>query len=373
MRAALVALLVSIPALARAYPQFQLSTGAQRCNQCHYAPAGGGLINGYGREESSDTISTFGTSGGLLHGLVQPPSWLAVGGDLRLAGAVVNEKAVTGVDDAVFPMQAELYVRLAVGGFSLYLNGGFWGKRRDVLQADTSPLISREHYVMWREGETGWYARAGRFFAPFGLRLVEHTAYVRRFLGFNLLEEPYTLSGGRVEDDWELHVSAWVPDFWRDPVGQRSSGAAAFYERHAGTFLGWGGQAKLDVGDESTRATFGAIGKLYFEGPRIQLLAECDLVFQHFKGLDADRWQYAGYLGAAWFPHKGFLVQLMTETYDEDLHIKGVARESLDASLGWFPIAHVEVSVWGRVQFIGTSSDDGTPSQSVLLQVHYYL
>ena len=34
---------------ARAYPQWQLSTGAARCNQCHFAPAGGGLINSYGQ------------------------------------------------------------------------------------------------------------------------------------------------------------------------------------------------------------------------------------------------------------------------------------------------------------------------------------
>ena len=35
---------------AAAYPQWQLSTGTVRCNQCHYAPAGGGLLNNYGRD-----------------------------------------------------------------------------------------------------------------------------------------------------------------------------------------------------------------------------------------------------------------------------------------------------------------------------------
>src|SRR5690349_11680835 len=45
---------------ARAYPQWQLSSGAVRCNQCHYAPAGGGLINSYARDAVGDELSTFG-------------------------------------------------------------------------------------------------------------------------------------------------------------------------------------------------------------------------------------------------------------------------------------------------------------------------
>src|SRR5262249_23109692 len=155
------------------------------------------------------------------------------------------------------------------------------------------------------EGATGWYARAGRFFAPFGLRLVEHTAYVRRWLGFNVLEEPYAVSGGFVEDEHELHLSAWIPDFWRDAVGQRSSGGAAFYERRVGEKAAFGAQTKLDVGDDDVRETFGAVGKLYLEDIKIQLLAEADLVHQSFKNnIGPGRWQLAAYLGAAWLFHR---------------------------------------------------------------------
>src|SRR6185503_17793028 len=63
---------------ASAYPQFQFSSGTTRCNQCHYAPGGGGLITSGGRDESGDTISSFGGNGGFLHGAWSPPSWLAL-------------------------------------------------------------------------------------------------------------------------------------------------------------------------------------------------------------------------------------------------------------------------------------------------------
>src|SRR5690348_18271787 len=72
-----------------AYPQFQFSSGTTRCSQCHYSPAGGGLITSWGRDESGDTIS-LGGDGAFLHGLWQPPSWLALGADIRVVAPLVN-------------------------------------------------------------------------------------------------------------------------------------------------------------------------------------------------------------------------------------------------------------------------------------------
>src|SRR5690606_12725185 len=78
---ACAALAASAPA-AEAYPQFQLSSGSARCNLCHYAPAGGGLINGWGRTEAADTISR-GGDGAFLYGAWELPDWLARGAGRR--------------------------------------------------------------------------------------------------------------------------------------------------------------------------------------------------------------------------------------------------------------------------------------------------
>ena len=69
-------------------------------------------------------------------------------------------------------------------------------------------ITAREYYVMARKGNRGMYLRAGRFFAPFGLRSQNHTDYVRRFLGFHSLEETLNLSVGNVDNDHEWHVTA---------------------------------------------------------------------------------------------------------------------------------------------------------------------
>ncbi len=366
----LVVLLALAPAIAAAYPQFQFQTGAVRCNQCHYAPAGGGLINGYGREQAGDTIS-LGGDGSFLHGLWTPPSWLALGGDVRLAGVLNNVGADFGTETEAFPMQADVYGRASWGPFSVYLNVGYRGTPR----ADTAPpfsrFVSREHTITYRPDPHGPYVRLGRFFAPYGLRVAEHPTFIRRYLGFNTLEETYGVSGGYVTDDWEVHVTAFIPDFVR-PVGYRESGGAAYFEKRLG-MAAIGAQARAGFADIESRLQAGVVGKYLVEGPNILLLGELDVVRQHFNDAGASRAQLVGYVGASTFVVRGLMAQLVLERYDEDLATKGVARTAFGASLQWFFHAHLEAYLYGRWVIDGSGSDDGSSSKLVMLQIHYYL
>src|SRR5262245_52965613 len=89
-----------------AYVQFQFSSGTTRCSQCHFSPAGGGLLTSWGRDESGDTIS-MGGDGAFLHGLWSPPSWLALGLDVRLAATRTDDGGPETPRAAFFPMQAD--------------------------------------------------------------------------------------------------------------------------------------------------------------------------------------------------------------------------------------------------------------------------
>jgi hypothetical protein len=320
-----------------------------------------------------------GGDGALLHGLVDPPSWLAAGADLRLAGVVNDVGARSGAEVGVFPMQVDLYLRFEAGDFSLYLNGGLRGGGRDPdpIRGLPSPdfssrLISREHYLTWQPSSTGWYARLGRFFAPYGLRLAEHPLYIRRYNGFDTLQETYNLSGGYLGDRWELHLTAFTPDFVRETPGEDGSGGALYYERRAGDRATYGVQARVVAGDGFVRATGGAVGKLWLPAPRLMLLAQLDLGAQSFDG-DATHAQLVGFLGASWFPVRGLMTTLMLERYDRDLDFGQTSRSAVGAEVQWFPYAHIEVSLWGRIAMIGRGSEDGDFGKTVLLQVHYYL
>lgn len=362
---------------AAAYPQWQFSSGSPRCNQCHFAPDGGGLLNGFGRDAAGEEISTFGGNGAFLHGAVTLPSWVSLGGDFR--GALVTEDVQdpSGPVVAVFPMQAELDARLVFGDLSLYGSLGSRGQVRangDLIPdqnyqpVSDSQFISPEHYVMWRPSAVGPYVRAGRFFAPFGLRLADHYLYVRRDLGFNLMEETYNVSGGYVDDEWELHFTLFAPDFVRH-LGSLESGVALYLERRLFDESGSiAVQARYADGPGMTRTIVGLVGKYWAPRLRTIFMAEGDLVHREIPTVGGSD-QFVGLAGFSVLPAKGLMLTGYLERNQVDLTVADSAWNALDGLVGWFPYAHVELQILGRLQFpTGTAT-----TKTFLAQIHYFL
>jgi hypothetical protein len=384
---ALISVLGALGALAAgestawAYPQWQLTSGATRCNQCHYAPGGGGLINGYGRDAAGDELSLVESNGAFLHGVVRLPSWLAIGGDFRGAFVANDVQDPSGTALAIFPMQADLRARAAFGkGFSFAASAGLRGQVRNPNEivpdqnfqpVSTSELISREHYLMWQPEAVGPYVRAGRFYAPFGLRFAEHILYINRDLGFDELEETYNVSGGFIYDKWELHMSLFAPDFVRH-IGSDEKGAAAYFERRlADDKLALGAQGRLSFAPGVTKYTVGGVGKLYIERLRSMLLAELDGVEMVFDDPAVDaRVQVVGAGGVAVLPMRGLIVTLLGERSQQDVQVSDAAWTAATALVNWFPMAHLEAQLMGRLQF---PSGTGEVARTLFLQLHYYL
>jgi len=377
--------LVVLDGRAFAYPQFQFSSGTTRCSQCHYSPSGGGLLTSWGRDESADTIS-LGGDGGFLHGLWSPPSWLALGADARLAGTITADGGQESPRSAWFPMQGDLYARIAFNdAFSLYLEGGARGEARppdpnNTALVTTLPnrFISREHYLMWRPSATGPYARLGRFYAPYGLRFVEHIYYVRRFLGYNLFDETYTASGGFVGEEWEMHLSVFTPppSSFPDPlasVGTRESGGAAYFEKRLNAMAALAGQLRIGIGSETSHYQGGAVGKLWLEGAKLLLLGEADFVRQQVAAGSIGVNQFVSYLGGTVLPVRGLMIGLAYERFQENLSVNRTGHNAFDAQINFFPWAHIELVVIGRYQMNGWTAGDGPSNKLLMGQLHYYL
>jgi hypothetical protein len=337
----------SIGETADAYPQWQLSTGATRCNQCHFAPAGGGLINNYGRDAVGEDLSTFGGDGAFLHGAVKEPAWLALGADLRGALVANQVQDPGGAQVAVFPMQADLEARVALpAGFSIEAVGGLRGQVRNPGEVvplqnyqpvSTSQLVSREHYLLWEPEAIGPYLRVGRFFAPFGLRMAEHILYINRDLGFDELEETYNVSGGVIYPNAELHLTLFAPDFVRH-IGSDEKGFAAYME---------------------TR----------FHDDTVVLGVQSRLAVDPFTDIgDPVRTQIVGAAGFSVFPVRGVMATLLGERNQIDVALP----DSWTAStlvVSWFPYAHFEAQLMGRLQF----PSGGDAAKTLFLQIHYFL
>lgn len=363
-----IVLVIAMTGVAQAYPQFQLAMESA-CSNCHLSPAGGGLLNDYGRDEAGSTISR-GGDGRLLHGLWDPPASFAIGGDFRFA--FVGRRQPTHENDLLaFPMQADVNLRVTKGAFAFAFTAGVRGVARDEHPpAFVETLASREHYLAYTTGSK--QIRVGRFFPAFGLRLPDHGAYVRRFMGWNTYEEPYAAELAHYGEKTELHVTGFVPQ----PIpllgsGLRRSGGAVLVERQVTDEWIAGGQGRVAFSDEDAVFTAGTIAKRWLPSAELLVLAELDLQRQTFRGNGPGRTQLAGYLGASKWATRGVLVSSALHVWEPDLTLRATTRQAFEVAAQYFPWAHVELHLLLRTSAQGGTVED--PSYLSMLQVHYYL
>jgi hypothetical protein len=374
MRLSLLTFLIAMATLltttqeAKAYPQFQLSTENAYCGMCHFSPTGGGLINGWGRRESSDTISR-GGEGDFFHDVWEPPSWLQLGGDYRGA-AGLHDSESTEIETLLFPMQLDLYTRFRFGDFSFNTTIGARGSARPRDPPPHSRVASREHYFMWQPSMAGPYVRAGRFYAPYGLRQVDHTTFIRRDLGFYAWEETYGVSGGYVQgNDWEAHLSAFI----RDPllkVGPEGFGVSMLYERRfAEHQAAYGVQSKVQIRPDAVQYWAGGTFKYWIAPLNVLLLSEIDLSVQDIDSPGAKA-VFGGiaHLNLSMFITQGVMLGTTLEAKHNDFRLRGKDAEAASLSLQYFPRAHFEIMLLGKVERTRNTHD-----LLSLLMLHYYL
>ncbi len=368
-----VAVMLAISAgEAAAYPHYQFSSGTDRCSECHLATAGGGLLTEWGRGELGDTLSR-GGDGRFLHGL-DLPGWLALGGDVRLAGLINETGADDGAEVAVFPMQLEAAARVGAAGWSATVILGLRGTARaaaDRTDGDDAAVVrgaavfSREHFVTYQPEAATWQVRAGRFAAPFGLRLADHTAYVRRYPGYGLYEETYGVGLAVLTDGSDLHVTAFMSDPIQWSVAP-AAGAAVMYEQR-GTGRALRGSARITAGEHEQRALVG-VSATWLAAPSVVLLAELDGGWQRFAEAGEGRPTVTAYAGPTWLATRGVSVSVAAEAHAEDARLPAANRYAGSTTVAVLPWAHVEVSASARYQRIGTE-DHATMA---MLQLHYF-
>ena len=198
--------LALIASTASAEPMF-LAKQYTRCTACHYSPTGGGMLTPYGRLLSHRELSTtgatatapvagaeddphgeqaflFGALGdalGPVHlGLETRPSHLRIG----FPG---------GRQDMNLLMNMDLIGAVQKNGWTAYATAGREPPNSAVRNGRISTdaaFISYEHWVAYQRDE-GFGIRAGRFLPAYGVRLSDHTAYSRIYLGFDRNDQVY--------------------------------------------------------------------------------------------------------------------------------------------------------------------------------------
>lgn len=333
------------------------------CATCHADPSGGELLTQYGRATSALVLSTQWTKRspdkepktGLFWGAVNLPDWLLLSGSYR--NLVVIQPTEEDLFAFVPVMQADLYGQLRLGKFTAGGSLGISKVGEGVLHArpaqltvgqeDQLNLISRTHYLGVDIGED-FVLRGGRLNLPFGVRIPEHTAYVREatrtdresdqqlglalaYTGENFRGEFMGILGNY---QTKLNPSGRFANFSSDAVRER--GYSMYLEGLGGTSFAAGVSSKVTYArldrltfEEKTLRQAHGLTMRWAPHRKFSVLAEADALFRSRSSAG-----YAVFTQADYEPVQGLHFLLTGEAMDGGMPQQLVGEDPLEASPG---------------------------------------
>lgn len=234
-----------------AYP-WMIRHGYAGCATCHADPSGGGLLTAYGRSQSEILLRTHyresddgsGRAGEFLFGALPTPDPLLVGGDLRLMEMRITPQHGAAQNRFVF-MQADLAAQVTVGRFRVNGSLGYADKGAlpaAITRGKDHNLVSRTHWIgVDLDEDKKYLLRAGRLNLPFGLRVVEHTLWVRSVTRTDLNQsQQHGAAISYTGEGWRGELMVIAGNFQVSPDRYRDRGYAGFAEIAAGERAGVG-------------------------------------------------------------------------------------------------------------------------------------
>lgn len=333
-------LMALVSTKAMSYPHY-IRLGYVSCTGCHYAPEGGGLLTPYGQgiaqtfslpggelqRSEAGTIKKFLTANGKLHHSIQA----------RYMG-LQREKKVNNKRQRFFPMQFD------------YLNQVDWSSniRHEIVLAvapssasnptnqDTQTqnnfsdrLYFRSLKLEWKINKY-WRLAAGQDNLPLGLRLIDHTAYIRERNRLGVTDVPTQLQLSFDSSKLRVQSALFAPNN-NDLKYNRETGAMALAEYSPFKGLALGLQGLLAEGKTIDRKLVGALVRAGTED--FSILGELDFTRRYLETDKIDFDQWASYLEFALYPlnYLKFFVHLqqihIQQPFKEKEHLNGIGTE----------------------------------------------
>ncbi|MDJ0712473.1 MAG: porin [Woeseiaceae bacterium] len=190
---AFAALVLACSGVAKAEPYLAIYKGLH-CSSCHSHESGGGMRNAYGNVFAQMELpaNVAQNADKLWNGQVN--SWLSAGADLRGRYEYVDDgdnRSAFDITRGTVYVEASLYQGRAL----LYVDQ----------QIAPSSSINREAYVKLKGKQ--FNLTAGQFYLPYGLRLQDDTAFVRRATGINFTNPDRGVQLGYENGRWSSALS----------------------------------------------------------------------------------------------------------------------------------------------------------------------
>jgi hypothetical protein len=426
-----------LPARADAY-SWMIKHGYAGCATCHADPSGGELLTRYGRAQSDlvlrmrygkDTVSAQGSpkpdgaggdidsfdsfdswksgeaaspkkaaretpkpadagpssSAGFLYGLWDPPGWLLLGGSYRQLEIL---RATGSPRFQIFPMMMDVYGQAQAGivrgeasiGVARVPEGLPYARAAQVTtnQGGGWNMISRTHWVGVDVGGARYLLRAGRINLPFGVRMPEHTMWVRQKTRTD--RESSQQHGAALSysgDSVRGEVMAIAGNYQINPDEFRERGYSLFLEWFVSSRTALGVSSLVThAGNDRVAPEWQPVWR-QDHGAQVRaapatslvLLAEADAIVKSRTTVG-----YVGFAQADWEFVQGMHVMLTGETLDEGMPSASAGERVAGAGLpkfgGWlsldyFFLPHLEA----RVDAVMRQKE----SLMVLGQLHVFL
>jgi len=335
--------------------------------------------------ESESAEGDLSESHSFLWGLVKTPDWLLLGGSYRHLTLFRPER--TEKKFVTFPMMADVYGQASFGNFRISGSigavrvgvGSPYARAAQVTrgQGDQWNLLSRTHWVGYDFGDGAFTLRAGHMNLPFGVRVPDHTLWVRQATRTDresAQQDGVALAYNAEPIRGEIMLIAGNYQVNPDKYRERGYSLYAEYLTGQRTALGISSlvttakKDRITLDPKAVRQVHGAFIRTAFSDS-VVLLAEADGLFT----TDHD----AGYVGLAQLDfevtqglHLMATGELLDKGYDKIVGGprtpgNGQLQTGAWGTVDWFCLPHVEI----RADVFSRQADELT----VLGQLHVFL
>ena len=198
LKAILAIALLTVCSVATAEPYLAVMKGMQ-CSSCHSHPSGGGKRNVYGNVFAQTELPAQrigDPSAKLWTGEVF--EWLSVGADIRGGYESVDVPSASSQSEfEITRGTAYVEANLVPNRLSIYIDQQF----------APDSVENRELYLKLKTSDSRFHIAAGQFFLPYGLRLQDDSAFVRRATGINFNIPDRGVQVGYESGPWSTQVS----------------------------------------------------------------------------------------------------------------------------------------------------------------------
>jgi hypothetical protein len=205
--AVMFTLITSQSHVAEAFPQFA-GDGYFSCTSCHVSSSGGDALTAYGRSFAEEKLTTWSFEGEAkaMHGSVNIPEWLLVGGHVRLIQVHYEDAKISQGNYLV--MQRELDLGYAGEALKLYATVA---NERDEAGEYDAKTVAMPKWVLRYDILEKLSVRAGKTSPKFGLNIADHNAYIRRNIGLGSESEEKLIEASFFSETLEMNVSQSAP------------------------------------------------------------------------------------------------------------------------------------------------------------------